>query len=133
MDASENRFYREPVPEPTLHEKVRTLVAEHGSLNTAIVAASFLESDWELLRDADAERARVWDKAVAVALDHAIRNDDGITLRLEKPNPYKQGDDPCDHPCWTGVDTTPLDDPAKVWRCDSCGQIIQPDQPGDPS
>lgn len=34
--------------------------------------------------------AQVWDEAVATALEHAIRNDDGITLRLEKPNPWRE-------------------------------------------
>lgn len=28
----------------------------------------------------------------------------------------------CEHLSWTGVDQTPLDDPAKVWRCDGCGK-----------
>ena len=42
-------------------------------------------------------RAEAWDEGVATALDHAIRNPDGITLRLEhldgRPwaNPYRAG------------------------------------------
>ena len=42
-------------------------------------------------------QAEAWDKGVATALDHAIRNEDGITLRLEhldgRPwvNPYREG------------------------------------------
>ena len=42
-------------------------------------------------------RAEAWDEGVAVALNHAIRNEDGITLRLEhldgRPwaNPYREG------------------------------------------
>ena len=42
-------------------------------------------------------RAEAWDEGVAVALNHAIRNPDGITLRLEhldgRPwaNPYRAG------------------------------------------
>lgn len=28
---------------------------------------------------------------------------------------------PCSHESATGVDTTPLDDPGKRWRCDTCG------------
>ncbi len=42
-------------------------------------------------------RAEAWDEGVAVALNHAIRNEDGITLRLEhldgRPwaNPYRAG------------------------------------------
>ena len=35
-----------------------------------------------------AERAAAWDEGVATALDHAVRNADGITLRLDRPNPY---------------------------------------------
>ena len=40
------------------------------------------------------ERERVaaaagWDRGVATALDFAILNPDGITLRLEKTNPYR--------------------------------------------
>lgn len=27
----------------------------------------------------------------------------------------------CTHGSATGIDTTPLSDPAKVWRCDHCG------------
>lgn len=27
----------------------------------------------------------------------------------------------CDHPSLSGIDVTPADDPAKVWRCHSCG------------
>lgn len=40
-------------------------------------------------------KAEAWDEGVATALNHAIRNDDGITLRLEhldgRPwvNPYR--------------------------------------------
>lgn len=30
-----------------------------------------------------------WDAGATTALRHAIRNDDGITLRLEQPNPYR--------------------------------------------
>ena len=42
-------------------------------------------------------RAEAWDEGVAVALNHAIRNEDGVTLRLEhldgRPwaNPYREG------------------------------------------
>ncbi len=42
-------------------------------------------------------RAEAWDEGVAVALNHAIRNEDGITLRLERldghpwANPYREG------------------------------------------
>ena len=42
------------------------------------------------------QRAEAWGKGVATALNHAIRNPDGITLRLEhldgRPweNPYRQ-------------------------------------------
>lgn len=25
---------------------------------------------------------------------------------------------------WSGVDQTPLDDPAKVWACDNCGKVL---------
>lgn len=35
--------------------------------------------------------ARAWDEGSSTALDHAIRNDDGITLRLDKPNPWRSG------------------------------------------
>ena len=42
-------------------------------------------------------RAEAWDEGVAVALNHALRNEDGTTLRLEhldgRPwaNPYREG------------------------------------------
>lgn len=39
-------------------------------------------------------RAEAWAEGVAVALNHAIRNEDGITLRLEhfdSRNPYREG------------------------------------------
>ena len=45
-------------------------------------------------------KAEAWDEGVAVALNHAIRNEDGITLRLEhldgRPwaNPYRAGGAP---------------------------------------
>ena len=48
----------------------------------------------EMRREA-AEKA--WDEGVATALNHAKRNPDGITLRLEKfngdawPHPYRKG------------------------------------------
>ena len=35
-----------------------------------------------------AERAAAWDEGAEAALDHAVRNADGITLRLDRPNPY---------------------------------------------
>lgn len=28
---------------------------------------------------------------------------------------------PCEHELWVGVDTTPMDDPAKLWQCALCG------------
>ena len=31
-----------------------------------------------------------WDEGAETALNHAIRNDDGVTLRLEQSNPYKE-------------------------------------------
>jgi len=31
--------------------------------------------------------------------------------------------DPCPHSSSSGIDETPLDDPAKVWRCDQCGWL----------
>lgn len=30
----------------------------------------------------------------------------------------------CDHPSSDGVDQTPLDDPAKAWRCNVCGVVF---------
>lgn len=30
----------------------------------------------------------------------------------------------CDHPSWTGVDQTPIDDPRKIWSCDVC-EVLQ--------
>lgn len=39
----------------------------------------------EVLRDLPAQ---LWQEGADTALDHAIRNDDGVTLRLEVPNPY---------------------------------------------
>lgn len=30
-------------------------------------------------------------------------------------------DEVCEHPSLSGVDDAPLDDPAKVWLCHSCG------------
>lgn len=39
--------------------------------------------------EAWAERlAKAWDEGVRTALDRAVRQDDGITLRLDEPNPY---------------------------------------------
>ena len=39
----------------------------------------------------------------------------------------------CLHLSATGIDTTPLDDPQKVWKCDGCGWIYRnvpkPDDP----
>lgn len=34
----------------------------------------------------------------------------------------------CQHLSLTGVDQTPLSDPAKVWRCDECGRVETSDQ-----
>lgn len=31
----------------------------------------------------------------------------------------------CDHPSMSGVDTTPSDDPEKVWECHSCGRLYR--------
>lgn len=45
----------------------------------------------DALREHDrvvAERA--WDEGVELALNFAKRNPDGVTLRLEKPNPYRK-------------------------------------------
>lgn len=42
-----------------------------------------------------------------------------LDLRSQPVHP-----DDCDHPSWTGVDQTPLDDPRKIWSCDVC-QILQ--------
>lgn len=39
-----------------------------------------------------AREAKAWDEGVRTALDHARRNPDGITLRLDdQPNPYRIG------------------------------------------
>ena len=32
--------------------------------------------------------------------------------------------EPCYHESKTGVDQTPIDDPKKVWLCDSCGNVF---------
>ena len=62
---------------PALVEEVKRLRAEVARLRAATSPA--------------------WDEGVAVALNHAIRNEDGITLRLEhldgRPwvNPYREG------------------------------------------
>lgn len=34
-------------------------------------------------------RAKGWDEGVQTALDHAVRNEDGITLSLDRRNPYR--------------------------------------------
>lgn len=67
----------------------------HGVAHVLYVAAKGVESITEQ-HDREA-RAEAWDEGVAVALNHAIRNEDGITLRLEhldgRPwaNPYREG------------------------------------------
>jgi len=53
--------------------------------------------------------ARVWEEGVATALNHAIRNDDGITLRLEHldgrkwDNPYRAQGDGTSHDSQSGA------------------------------
>ena len=57
-------------------------------------ADAILDSAWLAKHDAEVA-AKVWDEAVAISLNHAIRNTDKITLRLEhldgRPwqNPYR--------------------------------------------
>ena len=51
---------------------------------------------WLAAHDAEVA-SKAWDEGVSVALNHAIRNEDGVTLRLEhldgRPwsNPYQTG------------------------------------------
>jgi hypothetical protein len=35
-------------------------------------------------------------------------------------DPQGEGSDPCAHPSWSGTDARGLDDPEKVWECDTC-------------
>jgi hypothetical protein len=35
-----------------------------------------------------------------------------------------EGDERCAHDSASGIDQTPLDDPEKVWRCESCGAFF---------
>ena len=49
-----------------------------------------IRSDYHLDRERREALARVWDEGSRAALDHAVRNADGITLRLDKPNPYAE-------------------------------------------
>lgn len=57
-------------------------------------ARAILASDWLAARDAEVARAvgeRAWREGAITALDHATRNEDGITLSLDleaHPNPY---------------------------------------------
>jgi hypothetical protein len=34
---------------------------------------------------------------------------------------WPMGRTDCPHDSWVGVDTTPISDPGKVWRCTECG------------
>lgn len=80
--------------EPTLYETVKALVEKFDHLNVAIAAASFLKPGWGLLRDADGERARVWDEGFTAGFyDREMFSDvtesrDACEGRT--PNPYKE-------------------------------------------
>ena len=57
---------------------------------------------------------RAWDEGVELALNFAKRNPDGVTLRLEKPNPYRK------EPVMEALDSAPTDAlrevKAQAWR-----------------
>lgn len=55
------------------------------AIGTANASRRFSESLPEAIRQ---QREIAWAEGVRVALNFAKRNPDGVTLRLEKPNPY---------------------------------------------
>lgn len=86
-----------PVDSQRLDAKMRSAVnlVSRAGVDLHVSTAISLTDLCELLDTAaHAERepdrlAQAWREGADTALAFAIRNDDGVTLRLEKPNPYE--------------------------------------------
>lgn len=73
--------------EPILPEGFKAMKREASEYR----ADAILSSGWLAEHDRQvAEKA--WGEGADTALDFAKRNPDGVTLRLEKPNPYRKED-----------------------------------------
>lgn len=89
---SDRRIYRGDVVD-LRNDAARFLASSWADVNTLLAEVHALRAENADLRsrigDERIAQRGAWQEGVATALDHAVRNDDGITLRLDKPNPYE--------------------------------------------
>lgn len=56
----------------------------------------------------------------------------GLRALSDRLREQLQHDCPHGEMSWSGVDQTPLDDPAKGWACDNCGKALDADEVREP-